>query len=326
MVPISGAAHHGGMETTNEQPWAAPGSERPRRLSRQASGRMLGGVAGGTAAYLGMDPVIVRIGFVALTLFGGLGVILYAIGWLLIPEDGSEESLAQHALSGREPGQHRWLAIVVGVVAVIAVFGLFSNGPMGWGRGWGTGWSFGFGLFWVVLAAVLVLAITRVKGVHRMWKVLGLMILSLIAIVVVTVGGAFAAVAISGVPLHGGVGDREWRPTAPGQLQHDYRLAIGNMTVDLRNVTFPAGSTSITASVGMGHLLVEVPPGVSVSVNAHSGLGAVVYGDGHGNTDPASFGNGSSSNSGIPSTAHLNLTATTGVGVVQLDRSQGAFP
>jgi phage shock protein PspC (stress-responsive transcriptional regulator) len=326
MVERAIAAHHDGMETTNEQPWAAPGNERPRRVSRQVNGRMLGGVAGGTAAYLGVDPVIVRIGIVALTLFGGLGVVLYAIGWLLIPEDGSEESLAQHALSGRESGQHRWIAIVVGVVAVIAVFGLFSNGPRGWGRGWGTGWSFGFGLFWVVLAAVLVLALSRVKGVHRVWKVLGLMILALIAIVVVTIGGAFAAVAISGVPLHGGVGDREWRPTVPGQLQHDYRLAMGNMTVDLRNVTFPAGSTSITASVGMGHLLVEVPPGVSVSLNAHSGLGAVVYGDGQGNTDAASFGNGSSTSSGNPPAAHLNLTATTGVGVVQLDRGQGVMP
>ncbi|HEX3567231.1 MAG TPA: LiaF domain-containing protein, partial [Acidimicrobiales bacterium] len=210
--------------------------------------------------------------------------------------------------------------IVVGAVAVIALFGLLANGPIGWGRGW----SFGFGVFWVALAAVLVLAITRVKGFHRIGKVLGLMILSLIAIAVVTIGGAFAAVAISGVPLHGGVGDREWRPTVPGQLQHDYRLAIGNMTVDLTNVTFPAGTTSITASVGMGHLLVEVPSGVSVSVNAHSGLGAVIYGDGQGNTDPASFGNGSSAASGNPPTAHLNLNATTGIGVVQLDRSQSA--
>ena len=52
---------------------------------------MLGGVAGGTATYLGVDPVVVRIALVVLTLFGGLGIILYVIGWLLIPEDGKEE-------------------------------------------------------------------------------------------------------------------------------------------------------------------------------------------------------------------------------------------
>lgn len=284
---------------------------------------MLGGVAGGTASYLGVDPVIVRIGFVALTLFGGLGIVLYAIGWLLIPEDGAEESLAQHALSGRGSGQHRWAAIVIAVIAAVAFFGLFSNGP----KRWGTGWSFGFGLFWVVLAAALVLAISRVRGVHRLWKVLGLMILSLVAILVVIIGGAFAAVAISGVPIHGGVGDREWRPTVAGQVQHDYRLAIGNMTVDLRNVNFPTGSTSITTSVGIGHLLVEVPSGVEVSVNAHSGLGTVIYGDGQGNpTDAASFGNRSNASPGTRPTARLNLTATTGVGVVELDRTPAGTP
>ena len=323
MVGEARETHHGGMETTSEEPWAAPGNERPRQLSRQTSGRMLGGVAGGTASYLGVDPVIVRIGFVALTLFGGLGIVLYAIGWLLIPEDGAEESLAQHALSGREPGQHRWAAIVIAVIAAVAFFGLFSNGP----RRWGTGWSFGFGLFWVVLAAALVLAISRVRGVHRLWKVLGLMILSLVAILVVIIGGAFAAVAISGVPIHGGVGDREWRPTVAGQVQPDYRLAIGNMTVDLRNVNFPTGSTSITTSVGIGHLLVEVPSGVEVSVNAHSGLGTVIYGDGQGNpTDAASFGNGSNASPGTRPTARLNLTATTGVGVVELDRTPAGTP
>lgn len=281
---------------------------------------MLGGVAGGTASYLGVDPVIVRIAFVALTLFGGLGIILYAIGWLLMPEDGSEVSLAQHALSERGSGPQRLIATVVAVIAVIVFFALFASGPNRWG--WGRGWSFGVGLVWVAVGAILVLALSRVGGVHRIWKVLGIMILSLIALLVVIVGGAFTAVAVSGVPIHGGVGDREWRPTVASQIQPSYRLAIGNMTVDLRNVRFSTGSTSVTASVGIGHLLVEVPPGIDVSVNAHSGVGTVTYGDGQGNTDPSSFGGtGSSANSGTAPVAHLNLTATTGVGVVQLDRS-----
>ncbi len=281
---------------------------------------MLGGVAGGTAAYLGVDPVVVRIAFVALTLFGGFGVVLYAIGWLLIPEDGTEESLAQHALSGQGAGRHRWAAVVVAVVAVIVFFSLVSSGP----RSWGPGWFFGAGLIWLAVAAIAILAVARVGVAHRIWKVLGLMILSLVALLAVIVGGAFTAVALSGVPIHGGVGDRQWTPTVASQVQRDYRLAVGNMTIDLRNVRFPAGSTSVTASVGIGHLLVEVPAGVDVSVNAHSGIGAVTYGDGQGNTDPGSFGTGSSSNASNPSVAHLNLTATTGVGVVQLARGVGA--
>ena len=320
MVPTGVTAHHAGMETTNEQTWAAPGNDRPRRLSRQTGGRMLGGVAGGTATYLGVDPVIVRIAFVALTLFGGFGVVLYAIGWLLIPEDGAEASLAQHALSGDGSGRHRWAAVVVAVIALIVFFSLVSSGP----RSWGPGWFFGAGLIWLAVAAVVVLAVARVGGAHRIWKVLGLMILSLVALLAVIVGGAFTAVALSGVPIHGGVGDRELRPTVASQVQHDYRLAIGNMVLDLRNVQFPAGSTSVNASVGIGHLLVEVPPGVVVSVNAHSGIGNVTYADGQGNSDAASFGSGSAANASSPSEPHLNLTATTGIGVVQLARGVGA--
>jgi predicted membrane protein len=181
----------------------------------------------------------------------------------------------------------------------------------------------GFGVIWVALAAVLVLVVTRVGGARRVGKVIGLMLLALVALRVLITGGVFTAVALSGVPMHRGVGDLDWSPTVASQVQRDYRLAIGNMTVDLRNVRFPAGSTSVTASVGVGHMLVEVPPGVDVGVNAHSGIGAVVYGDGQGDADVGSLGTGSPGNSGSASGPHLNLTATAGVGVVQLARGQG---
>lgn len=55
---------------------------------------MLAGVGAGIGRYLGIDPVIVRIAIVVLTFFGGLGVILYLAGWLLMPEDGRAASIA----------------------------------------------------------------------------------------------------------------------------------------------------------------------------------------------------------------------------------------
>ena len=55
---------------------------------------MLGGVAGGLARYFGVDPMIVRIAFVVLTVFGGAGIPLYLAGLLLIPEEGSDQSIA----------------------------------------------------------------------------------------------------------------------------------------------------------------------------------------------------------------------------------------
>ncbi len=47
---------------------------------------MLAGVAVGLADYFDVDPTMVRVGFVALSLLGGLAVPLYLAGWLLIPE------------------------------------------------------------------------------------------------------------------------------------------------------------------------------------------------------------------------------------------------
>jgi phage shock protein C len=58
-----------------------------KRLTRSTSDRMLAGVAGGLANYLGLDPTILRIAFVVLTVFGGSGLILYIVFWLLMPEE-----------------------------------------------------------------------------------------------------------------------------------------------------------------------------------------------------------------------------------------------
>lgn len=60
---------------------------RPRRLTRSSSDKVIAGVAGGLGAHTGLDPVIFRIGFVALTLTGGLGLLLYVLGALFIPRD-----------------------------------------------------------------------------------------------------------------------------------------------------------------------------------------------------------------------------------------------
>src|SRR5271170_5081349 len=63
-------------------------------LRRSYQDRMLGGVAGGLARYFDVDTMIVRIGFVVLTLVGGAGIPLYLAGLLLIPEEGSDQSIA----------------------------------------------------------------------------------------------------------------------------------------------------------------------------------------------------------------------------------------
>jgi len=59
-----------------------------RRLYRSGQDRILGGVCGGIAEYLGVDPVIVRLLWVILTLLSfGAGVLAYIIAWIIIPRN-----------------------------------------------------------------------------------------------------------------------------------------------------------------------------------------------------------------------------------------------
>jgi phage shock protein PspC (stress-responsive transcriptional regulator) len=69
-----------------------------RSLRRPDDTRMLGGVAGGIAQFFDVDVLYVRIGLVALAVLGGGGVVLYVAAWALIPEEGSDISLAQRIL------------------------------------------------------------------------------------------------------------------------------------------------------------------------------------------------------------------------------------
>ncbi|MGY1605587.1 PspC domain-containing protein [Geodermatophilus sp. SYSU D00700] len=59
-------------------------TSRPE-LRRVRSGAMLGGVSTGLAAHTGIDTVLWRAAFVALTLAGGVGLVLYAVLWVLTP-------------------------------------------------------------------------------------------------------------------------------------------------------------------------------------------------------------------------------------------------
>ncbi|MGY1694268.1 MULTISPECIES: PspC domain-containing protein [unclassified Geodermatophilus] len=63
-----------------------PTTPRPQ-LRRTRSGAMLGGVSTGLADYTGVDAVIWRAAFVALTLAGGVGLVLYAVLWVLAPAE-----------------------------------------------------------------------------------------------------------------------------------------------------------------------------------------------------------------------------------------------
>jgi phage shock protein PspC (stress-responsive transcriptional regulator) len=56
-----------------------------KRLQRSRTEKMIGGVCGGLATYFSVDPTLVRVLWVAMTLFVGVGILLYLILWVVMP-------------------------------------------------------------------------------------------------------------------------------------------------------------------------------------------------------------------------------------------------
>lgn len=84
---------------------------------------------------------------------------------------------------------------------------------------------------------------------------------------------ALSVASIVDVPLAGGVGEREHQPTTVAAIDSPYELGVGDMTVDLSAVDFPAGETSVVARVGIGELVVILPADVGVVVDWRVGAG-----------------------------------------------------
>lgn len=90
-------------------------------LERPTGDRVIAGVASGLANRLDVGVGWVRIGFVLASFFGGLGFLLYAIGWLGIREEGADLSIAEEAVDGLE-GASTWVG--VGLMLLAAMIAL----------------------------------------------------------------------------------------------------------------------------------------------------------------------------------------------------------
>jgi len=69
-----------------------PSSNGTKRLYRRREGRVVAGVCAGLAAYFGIDPTLVRLAFAVVTVFGGIGILVYLVAWIVIPEEGGDGS------------------------------------------------------------------------------------------------------------------------------------------------------------------------------------------------------------------------------------------
>ena len=73
-------------------------STSPRTLTRSTTDRKISGVSGGLGEYLGIDPVLVRVGFVVTTLASGIGLLAYLAMLAIVPADDAHPAPAAAAV------------------------------------------------------------------------------------------------------------------------------------------------------------------------------------------------------------------------------------
>jgi phage shock protein PspC (stress-responsive transcriptional regulator) len=99
---------------------------------RSRSDRMVAGVCGGMARALNVDPVLVRVVMAVLVIVGP-GILFYAAGWILMPDEGSNKAPVEGLLGNRIRPDHPWLwpvALGVCVFVAIAVMSSFNFGKL----------------------------------------------------------------------------------------------------------------------------------------------------------------------------------------------------
>lgn len=96
----------GGVEATVRDFWAT-------RPVRPTAGSKAAGVSAAIGRRYGVDPILVRVSFVVLTCYGGAGIVLYMLGWLLFPKEAAP--LPGQTTPSREPTR-TWIAAVLVVL------------------------------------------------------------------------------------------------------------------------------------------------------------------------------------------------------------------
>jgi phage shock protein PspC (stress-responsive transcriptional regulator) len=188
------------------------------------------------------------VGLGSLALVGVLATFLWQ--WLREPAATMEDG---HASADR-----RLLRCAALVTAVLAWMALLAAAGA---------WLAGIDLQ-LAAWAVVVLGVLLVLGAYAGWA--RWLVLPGVAFAL-----AAATIAAAHVDLHGGIGERTYRPQTLGEVRGGYELGAGRLEVDLRNVAFPAGTTRLRLRLGVGEAVVLVPRNVCVATSASIGGGYV---------------------------------------------------
>lgn len=137
-----------------------------------------------------------------------------------------------------------------------------------------------------------------------------------LVLTVAVLAGTIIGPAVDPTVVGRGIGDVEFRPANATQLQARYEHGVGDVEVDLRAVRV-GSPTAVDAELGVGDLLLRVPPETAVEVDGEVGVGEiVVFGDQRGGLGPTVH-----RWDGPPSeTRVLRLEASVGIGRLEVTR------
>jgi phage shock protein PspC (stress-responsive transcriptional regulator) len=439
-----------------------PGSDPHHRLTRSTDDKVLTGLCGGLGRYFGLDPLIFRVAFVVLALAGGTGVLLYLVGWLLIPDDQGGVAVG---LRGDRPRTRKFLmAVLIAAGVVILVGDVFDRhrgpdlpltvallavgaavlwsrrdrlggppappAPPAWPSGPATpgpttGGTAGGGdaatsplptpppagpptdaptppspadttsgddagsasaptvpfvppssVFpappvpppptsaaggaWTPSVSTRIPPPTRAPRQPRPRSVLVPATLSLLAAVAgllallraplavvlavlllltggamvvgawrgrarwlipvaIVLGVALAAASVLDVPIKGESGDRTFRPTTLTDLRPTYRVAVGQLVLDLRDLDLGGRTVSVLATDAIGHLQVLVPRTATVVATGHAGAGDVTL---FGQSWDGTHVDKTRTSPGPEGGGRIELTARVGIGQVEVLRAE----
>ncbi len=324
-----------------------PAPPRPP-LRRSRTDRVIAGVCGGFARQYGIDPVLLRILVVVLTVFtGGAFALAYIIAWILMPD---EAAWAPVPMPGGPAGTAYAVPPSGSVPPSYAAGGTGTYVDPGTGAVYGAPQYYPpagpreprsyLGLITISAAVVVggLLSILAVAGVDIPVAVVAAAMLGVVAIgllvgafrgrarwliapAVVLLLVAQAAVVIPRAVSSSwgaGVGDRVWTPTVSNPAA--YELGAGEARLDLTSL--PAGPAAVSARVGLGTIIVTVRPDTTLVVHGRIGAGNVKLPD-----VPQTSGTGLAVASTVPATTTaapattVDLTMDIGLGELEVRRA-----
>jgi phage shock protein PspC (stress-responsive transcriptional regulator) len=133
------------------------------------------------------------------------------------------------------------------------------------------------------------------------------------------IGLALVVTSIADIPLSGPVGERSWSPESIAEVADHYQLSAGEGTLDLTGIPFEEGDRlEIQGSIGFGHLVIEVPDGVTVDIEAKAAAGDITL------LGKQSSGVGISHQRSVDGTGPGQIVLDLQVGFGEIDVTSGA--